>query len=106
IEQFLRSIADVDYGFVDGGANFGYWSVLASSKPFGGHKVISIEASSANAARLTRNSELNGGRLNIVHRAIGATTGNKVWLSGAKHEAFRVGETNGNGGDAGEYIEM
>ena len=106
IERFLRSIADVDYGFVDGGANFGYWSVLASSRPFGGHPVISIEASSANAARLTRNSELNGGRLKILHRAVGATTGNKVWLSGAKHEAFRVGEANGHGADAGESVEM
>jgi FkbM family methyltransferase len=91
IERFLRSIADVDYGFVDGGANFGYWSVLASSRPFGGHPVISIEASSANAARLTRNSELNGGRLKILHRAV---------------EAFRVGEANGSGADAGESVEM
>jgi len=106
IERFLRSIADVDYGFVDGGANFGYWSVLASSRPFGGHPVISIEASSANAARLTRNSELNGGRLKILQRAVGATTGNKVWLSGAKHEALRVGEVNGHGADAGESVEM
>src|SRR3954469_15947144 len=106
IERFLRSIADVDYGFVDGGANFGYWSVLASSRPFGGHPVISIEASSANAARLTRNSELNNGRLKILHRAVGATTGNKVWLSGAKHEAFRVGEANGHAADAGEHVEM
>ena len=110
IERFLRSIADVDYGFVDGGANFGYWSVLASSRPFGGHPVISIEASSANAARLTRNSELNGGRLKILHRAVGATTGNKVWLSGAKHEAFRVGEGNGErgaqGDEPGESVQM
>jgi len=106
IERFLRSVADVDYSFVDGGANFGYWSVLASSRPFGSHKVISIEASSANAARLTRNSELNNGRLKILHRAVGATTGNKVWLSGAKHEAFRVGEAGGNGGEAGEHVEM
>jgi len=106
IERFLRSIADVDYGFVDGGANFGYWSVLVSSRPFGSHPVIAIEASSANAARLTRNSELNGGRLKILHRAVGATTGNKVWLSGAKHEAFRVGEANGNDADAGEHVEM
>jgi hypothetical protein len=29
IELFLRSIADVDYCFIDGGANFGYWSALA-----------------------------------------------------------------------------
>src|SRR4051812_31696979 len=27
IERFLRSAADVDYGFIDGGANFGFWSV-------------------------------------------------------------------------------
>ena len=106
IERFLRSIAEVDYGFVDGGANFGYWSVLASSRPFGGHPVIAIEASSANAARLTRNSGLNGSRLRILRRAVGATTGNKVWLSGAKHEAFRVGEVNGSGADAGESVEM
>jgi hypothetical protein len=32
----------------------------------------SIEASSANAARLTRNSELNGGRLRYCSRAVGA----------------------------------
>ena len=52
IERFLRRVADVDYTFIDGAANFGFWSVLASSRPFGGHPVIAIEASSANAARL------------------------------------------------------
>jgi FkbM family methyltransferase len=104
IEQFLRSVADVDYGFVDGGANFGFWSVLASSRPFGSHPVIAIEASSANAARLERNAQLNGNRIKILRRAIGSTTGNQVWLSGAKHEAFRVGEANGAG--VGESVEM
>ena len=69
IEQFLRSVADVDYSFVDGGANFGFWSVLASSRPFGSHPVIAIEASSVNAARLARNAELNGGRFKILRRA-------------------------------------
>src|SRR6185436_17945813 len=61
------------------------------------------EASSANAAKLARNAELNNGRLKIMRRAIGSTTGNQVWLSGAKHEAFRVGEANGAG--AGESVE-
>ena len=91
IERFLRSVADVDYGFIDGGANFGFWSVLASSRPFGSHPVIAIEASSVQrrqAPSATR--ELNGARFNILHRAIGSTTGNTVWLGGAKHEAFRV----------------
>jgi FkbM family methyltransferase len=104
IEQFLKSVADVDYAFVDGGANFGFWSVLASSRPFGSHAVVAIEASSRNATKLTRNAELNGNRFKILHRAIGATTGNKVWLGGAKHEAFRVEEANGGG--AGETVEM
>ena len=76
-----------------------------SSRPFGSHPVIAIEASSVNAARLSRNAELNGGRFKILHRAVGATTGNQVWLGGAKHEAFRVGEANGGGG-AGEHVEM
>ena len=57
--------------------------------------MIAIEASSANAERLSRNAALNGGRFKVLRRAIGATTGNQVWLSGAKHEAFRVGEANG-----------
>jgi FkbM family methyltransferase len=104
IEWFLRSVANVDYTFVDGGANFGFWSVLVSSAPFGRHPVVAIEASSRNAARLSRNAELNAGRFRILHRAVGATSGNKVWLSsGAKHEAFQVGEANGQ---AGENVEM
>jgi FkbM family methyltransferase len=104
IERFLRSVADVDYCFIDGGANFGFWSVLVSSRPFGSHPVIAIEASSANAARLARNAELNAGRFKVLRRAIGSTTGNHVWLSGAKHEAFRVGEANG--AEAGESVQM
>jgi FkbM family methyltransferase len=106
IERFLRSIADVDYGFIDGGANFGFWSVLASSRPFGSRPVIAIEASSVNAAKLQRNAELNDGRFKILHRAIGSTTGNTVWLGGAKHEAFRVEEANGGAGESVEMISL
>jgi FkbM family methyltransferase len=103
IERFLRSVADVDYCFLDGGANFGYWSVLVSSRPFGSHAVIAIEASSANAARLKRNTELNNGRFKFLRRAIAATTGGQVWLSGDKHEAIRVGEMNG--AELGESVQ-
>ena len=60
----------------------------------------------ANAARLRRNAALNGGRFKVLRRAIGATTGNQVWLSGAKHEAFRVvGEGQPVAG-SGESVEM
>jgi FkbM family methyltransferase len=106
IEGFLRAVADVDYTFIDGGANFGFWSVLASSRPFGSHPVIAIEASSVNAAKLRRNAELNEGRFKILHRAIGSTTGNTVWLGGAKHEAFRVEEADGGAGESVEMISL
>jgi FkbM family methyltransferase len=103
IDRFLRSIASVDYAFIDGGANFGYWSVLISSQPYGGHPVVAIEASSANADRLARNAALNNGRFKVLHRAIGSKAGVPVWLSGAKHEAFRIGEASN--GEAGETVE-
>ena len=90
IERFLRSVADVDYHFVDGGANFGFWSVLVSSRPFGKHAATAIEASSANVAWLTRNAELNDRRFKILHCAIGSENGSRVRLKGTKHEAFHV----------------
>ena len=40
--------SDVDYTLIDGGANYGYWSVLVSSAPFGKHRAIAIEPSSQN----------------------------------------------------------
>lgn len=104
IERFLRSVADVDYHFVDGGANFGFWSVLVSSRPFGKHAATAIEASSANVAWLTRNAELNDRRFKILHCAIGSENGSRVRLKGTKHEAFHV-ETDSDG-DAGEIMNM
>ncbi len=90
IERFLRNVADVDYHFVDGGANYGFWSVLVSSRPFGNHAATAIEAASANVGWLTRNAELNGRRFKILHCAIGSANGSRVRLKGAKHEAFHV----------------
>jgi FkbM family methyltransferase len=102
IARFLAAVADVEYTFIDGGANFGYWSVLVSSRPYGGHPAIAIEASTANTARLSRNAELNGGRFAVLHRAVGAATGGHARLSGVKHEALRI-----DGGDvAGEDVEL
>lgn len=106
IETFLRGVADVDYAFIDGGANFGLWSVLVSSRSYGSHRVIAIEASSANAAQLARNAELNGSRFVIFHRALGQASGGHAWLTGNKHEALRIGAPgSGNGDGQGESVE-
>ena len=88
IETFLRSVADIKYTFVDCGANFGYWSVLASSAPFGRQTVLAIEASPGNAARLTLNARLNDNRYRCMNAAIGGRTGGFVRVAGRQHEAF------------------
>ncbi len=43
LELLFRASADVDYTLLDCGANYGYWSVLVTSKPFGSRKAIAIE---------------------------------------------------------------
>ena len=48
---FCAIPSDVDYTLIDCGANYGYWSVLVSSSPFGSHKAIAIEPSSQNFAQ-------------------------------------------------------
>ena len=59
--MFADSI-DVDYTLLDCGANYGYWSVLVSSKPFGSHKAIAIEPSGQNYPKLANNARVNGNR--------------------------------------------
>jgi len=85
---FLDS-ADVDYTLLDCGANYGYWSVLVSSKPFGSHKAIAIEPSGQNFPKLANNAKINGNRFETMKCAIGAARG-IARLSGTKHEAFSI----------------
>ena len=90
LDHFLRQVAAVDYTFVDCGANFGLWSVLVSSREFGRHPALAIEASSDNAIKLQRNAELNGNRFGVLNRAIGGKTGGTARISGRKHEALSI----------------
>lgn len=95
LELLFRGSADVDYTLLDCGANYGYWSVLVTSKPFGARNAIAIEPSSKNFARLSHNADINGSRFEVMQSAIGATRG-VARLSGTKHEAFSIA-----GDDAG-----
>jgi len=97
LEVLFRDSADVDYTLIDCGANYGYWSVLVSSRPYGSHKAIAIEPSSQNFAKLANNSRVNGGRIELMKCAIGSARGT-ARLSGTKHEAFSIaGSANGGG---------
>ena len=92
----------VDYTLIDCGANYGYWSVLVSSAPYGSHKAIAIEPSSQNFTKLKNNAEINGNRFEVMKCAIGASRGT-ARLSGTKHEAFSIA---GDAGDGGEDVPV
>lgn len=98
IDVFFRRIVGVDYTLLDCGANYGYWSVLASSAEFGGHPAVAVEPSSGNFRRLADNIVLNHGRFTSLQRAIGATDG-LATLSGHKHESLSI-----QGSGAGEMV--
>jgi FkbM family methyltransferase len=105
IELFFKGIADVDYTLVDCGANFGYWSVLTTSKPFGAHRAIAIEPSSRNFAKLSHNARINGNRFKPMQRAIGDQPG-IARLSGSKHEALSIAGGSGKGGEEVAVIAL
>ena len=105
IEMFFKGIADVDYTLIDCGANYGYWSVLTTSKPFGAHRAIAIEPSSRNFAKLTHNAKVNGSRFKPMQRAIGVEPG-VAWLSGTKHEALSIAGDADKGGEEVAVIAL
>jgi FkbM family methyltransferase len=96
LELLFQDSADVDYTLLDCGANYGYWSVLVSSKPFGSHKAIAIEPSGQNFPKLANNAAINGNRFETMKCAIGATRGT-ARLSGTKHEAFSIAGDQSDG---------
>jgi FkbM family methyltransferase len=98
LELLFRGSAEVDYTLLDCGANYGYWSVLVSSKPMGSHRAIAIEPSSQNFAKLKNNAAVNGNRFELMKCAIGSSRG-KARLSGTKHEAFSIAGNGGGGED-------
>ncbi len=104
LELLFRDSADVDYTLLDCGANYGYWSVLVSSKPFGSHKAIAIEPSGQNFPKLANNARINGGRFEAMKCAIGASRGT-ARLSGTKHEAFSIAG-NQSGGEEVPVIAL
>jgi FkbM family methyltransferase len=101
LELLFRDSVDVDYTLLDCGANYGYWSVLISSAPYGSHKAIAIEPSSQNFAKLANNAAINGNRFEVMKCAIGAARGT-ARLSGTKHEAFSIA----GGADGGEDVPV
>lgn len=89
IDALLHCAREERYGFVDCGANFGYWSVLASSKPFGAQQALAIEAGGLNVKRLNRNADLNGNRFRCLQAAIAGGSG-FARVIGTSHEKLET----------------
>ena len=98
LELLFRDSADVDYTLLDCGANYGYWSVLVTSQPFGARKAIAIEPSGQNFPKLAANARRNSDRFTALKNAIGAQRG-VAFLSGSKHEAFSIAGAADAGGE-------
>ncbi len=105
LELLLLDSKDIGYTLIDCGANYGYWSVMASSKRFGAHKAIAIEPSSLNYPRLAHNAKINGNRFEPINAAIGSARG-KARLSGTKHEQFSIAGAPEAGGEEVDVIAL
>jgi FkbM family methyltransferase len=90
IEVFLRQAADLPFPVIDCGANMGYWSVLASSRPYGSHQTVAVEASRDNYVVLAQNARANGNRFETLHRLVLDQSGAPVALYGRKHWGLSI----------------
>ena len=94
--QILQAIKDFDYTFLDAGANHGYWSLLASSKTYGQHPCVAIEALESNYQRLLANilfNERHDQRNIETHlKAVDEFNGNRVRISGATHQGACISD--------------
>lgn len=100
----LRHLADVDYAFIDAGANFGYWSVLVTSPLYGSKPAVAIEPVTSTFRALEENRRINGDRFVTLERALAAESGREVEIQspisvvGARVAAGAV-ETSGPSGE-------
>lgn len=85
IDWVLRRATGRPYAMLDAGANYGFWSILASSAPYGRHLTVAIEPSGINFERLVLNAGANGNRFHTLRRAVLDESGRRVTLYGKLH---------------------
>lgn len=84
INWALLRAAERPYAMIDAGANYGFWSILASSAPYGRHSTIAIEPSRTNFEHLLNNAKANGNRFHTLCRAVLDESGKRVTLYGKR----------------------
>ncbi len=98
-EDFLMAMNNVNYAYIDCGANFGYMSSIVTSEAYGQKPAIAIEADPNTFQTLQHNAELNKNRFEIRHNAIFSKSGEMVNIHGDKHEARSILDEEGNRGN-------
>jgi FkbM family methyltransferase len=83
--HLLLRLRGVDATFVDCGANYGYWSVVATGPDIKFRYAVAIEPNPKTFIRLQANARINGGRFACMERAIFNEAGKRVTLAGAEH---------------------
>lgn len=89
-EDFLLAMKDVDYSYIDCGANFGYMSALVTSNKFGKKPSFAIEADPQTFQMLIKNWEQNGKRFDLTHNAVFSKSGDRISMGSGKHEARAI----------------
>lgn len=97
LAELLSRLKETDYVFLDAGANFGYWSVLASSTMFGEKRAIAIEASSETFKFLEFNQTRNNNRFSIHNNAVFNEDGRVLSFSSGAHAGRHVDPLSATG---------
>ena len=71
IKFLLKKLRNIDFLFVDAGANYGYWSLLVSSKKFNKKKAIALEPLKSNYNFLCINRLNNKNRFKALNLGVG-----------------------------------
>jgi FkbM family methyltransferase len=94
LRYLLKAVRDVPYGFIDCGANYGYWSIQVSGREFGAHPAIAIEAAQSNLPQLEANARINQNRFKVLHRAVFSKSGETLSIYGKNHFGLTVAPGN------------
>ena len=88
---FFKNIAQQPFVFIDGGANYGYWSAILSSHEFHSHPCLAIEASEQTFQGLLVTAKANEERFQCMKRAIWSESGETVsFAEGGRHAGRHI----------------
>jgi FkbM family methyltransferase len=96
LARVIERLAPLDPVFIDCGANFGYWSVVASGPRHRISRVLAIEPNPTTFAHLARNAALNENRFRCLERAVSEQSGERLVLELVEsHAVARLGQHPG-----------